>query len=448
MISLALTRLSLLLKSIFLAPQKSNYFIGFFILAMAVLFYFWGIWPLGIILLPLVFFVKKPELSPYFLFIFIPFKAVLRAGFPGLDILQFVIPLVLVFSIVGFLIKKKIEFNSFDKLLSLLTAAFLISWLGAILWYGFRTPQLLDFFIFLQLVGFYILGKFLLNEKNIARYIILNMIIVNLVALLSIVGYYFGKATPNFIENYELITSRAMGPLLNPNALSGYIAISTSIFITIKGVKNRWHYLLCLLPLIAFVLTFSRGALISLILVAIIFLFSQRKYKSLIIMTAILGIVFLLSPSAYQKRIENIVNPEHIRYSSSSGRIWAINNVFYINRHHLLFGNGPGSYGGEYAYRYASPTYLEGVHDGAIGVANTDNQWLQIYAQQGVVGVWLYALLFATIIFPNWRNKKVYPIILYLVLGIFVDIFQFYQISFMAWLYLGYLSGNRRDIKL
>lgn len=386
---------------------------------------------------------RYPFWGTIVLSLFIPFKYFFKTiSFIDDQLLTMFIPIILLSCFLGSLEKVR-KISETEKILFLIFLSIIVSSAGSVIVYGWRNAIVLDIFIWLQLIGFFLIGKMTLSKEGyFKKFVFFNLGIANAISAIAIFMFLGASGYSVWIESYELITARATSTLGNPNALAGYLLLITvaSIFMFIKNKIDVKNYLAFLLPLVAFILTFSRGAWITAVLVVLAYFILNRKYNFIFYFLAALLILFTVSPVVIKKRVTNIWSGEHASFSSDSGRIWAVKNVFYINRNHLLFGNGMGSYGGEYAYSSASPAYKEGVQGGVVGVGNTDNQLLQVYAQQGVVGLWLYSILFYYLIKKNRKSIMVYPIIAYLVLGIFVDTFQFYQISFFGWVYTGLMS--------
>jgi putative inorganic carbon (HCO3(-)) transporter len=53
-------------------------------------------------------------------------------------------------------------------------------------------------------------------------------------------------------------------------------------------------------------------------------------------------------------------------------------------------GRARGTYGGQIALNNTSPIYHLGLQNGYVALAFTDNQWLEILVQTGVVGVFAF----------------------------------------------------------
>ncbi len=442
------TFLDCLYRSIVLIANKLrlNVFLQVVVLVLIWLaFYlFWGFSSLALLFLVLLSVsFYRPFWGIILLSSFVPLKFLLKTNIVSNgEALTIFIPLMLMACFFGKINKTHKE-NETEKYLLLILLAIIISSAGSVIAYGLRTAIMLDIFIWFQLLGFYFLGKVVLdNKKAFEKFIFINLGIANVVSLAAIYLFLGVSGYSSWIESYELISARATSTMGNPNALAGYLLLimATSILLILKKKYDIRSFMALIFPLIAFFLTFSRGAWFTAIVIFFAYLLINKKYRLALYSVAIVVLLFIASPVSVKKRVTNIWSGEHTSFSSDSGRIWAIKNVFYINRNHMLFGNGSGSYGGEYAYGSASPTYSEGVQGGVVGVANTDNQWLQVYAQQGAVGLWLYFLLFYYLVKKKYKNILFYPIAAYIVLGLFIDTFQFYQISFLGWLLIGHIS--------
>ena len=128
--------------------------------------------------------------------------------------------------------------------------------------------------------------------------------------------------------------------------------------------------------------SFSRtawlGCLLGIVVIVVLY-----NYKLIIYVP--LTLLVLLIPKIKNRFLASFTNNYSVA-SSLDGRKWAITNGFYIFKQHLLLGSGPGSYGGKLAANYASPVYLEGIQKGYTALYYTDNQFLEILVQGGILG--------------------------------------------------------------
>jgi len=154
----------------------------------------------------------------------------------------------------------------------------------------------------------------------------------------------------------------------------------------------------------------------------------------------------LLIPQV-RNRLFLSVSQDYIFDSTLDGRIWAFQNGFYIFQKHPLLGTGPGSYGGKLALNYASPTYLEGVQSGYTALYFTDNQYLQILTQSGILGILAFAgfvvASFSFLIRKYIAKKDIMSLATvgifacFLVSGLFANVLEFGAIAIVIGLLLG-----------
>lgn len=248
-----------------------------------------------------------------------------------------------------------------------------------------------------------------IKEKILKEeFLAINLLVATGLAVFALYGFFITKSGYISIEGYEDITMRAASLLLNPNALAGYLGITILASLPLLRSKRYKKIVLLVMPmcLLAFFLTFSRGAIVA-FLIGLLYLVVRMRNKKVIILSIvtlfILSLLAFLMPSS-RSRIVNITNPTHILYSSENGRIWSLKNVNHImnNDKAWAFGLGLGSYGGPLAYEKGSVAYFDGLQNGFKAIGNTDNQWLQIYAQQGLVGILLFLLFLSYV----WRRSK------------------------------------------
>ncbi len=194
------------------------------------------------------------------------------------------------------------------------------------------------------------------------KIIILNTLLTTcvLIGLLAIYQYVFGfsrlqgyiathKLRDPFINEY-LMQNRAFWPFVTPNILGTYLAMGIPLFL----IHRRTSWLL-IIPLSALILTRSLGAIVSLYVGIIIFLYSRNtfKMKHLLylsgLLLATLGIIHLRFGSSF----------EHLQpISSGFARLNYWMQSLGIIFAHVFTGVGPGNFNLAQS-RFAHNAYLQ-----------------------------------------------------------------------------------------
>lgn len=314
-----------------------------------------------------------------------------------------------------------------------------------------------EFLIWVSFFVSFIVATTFLDGKKRKNFIIGNLYIATALSAFAVIQFFYLKTGFKNIEGYEEITQRASSFLLNPNALAGYLGLTIISSVSlIKNVKKDFLILLWIgVCLLAFFITFSRGAILALIITLAFFLIKRKEKKLLLAAVLFFLALFLFFPSI-QNRSLNVLNPTHILYSSENGRIWSLRNVFYISNHQKswLTGLGLGTYGGELAYNRNSLAYYEGLQDGFKAIGNTDNQWLQVYAQQGFLSILIVVYFFLYILKKIKEEDKKHskysytPLIILFFgsLSIFMDTFQSPALVYLFFILVGAgVSENKKS---
>jgi len=280
-----------------------------------------------------------------------------------------------------------------------------------------------------------------------------KMSFINMILLLSLpvilVGIYQGLWGPEtsrlWVSGAEsLIDARAFGFFGSPNILGSLamVTVTASLFAFLG--RRKWYYVgYTALAVVALVLTFSRsawvGAGIGIALALVI-----KNWR--LILLAPLGLFGLLIPNIRQ-RLMTAISPEYMVDASLDGRVWSFNNAVEIFKTSPVLGTGPGTYGGETAIYYNSPVYLQGMQNGYIALPYTDNQWLQVLVQAGLIGVLMVGGFFISLFVNNlrqFRRSRQYlnlgilaAIVAVVINGFFANIWEFSAISVLSGAYLG-----------
>ncbi len=279
-----------------------------------------------------------------------------------------------------------------------------------------------------------------------------NIVIDILIALalpLIVVGLFqgfLGEATSKlWVSTGEtLIDSRSFGFFGSPNVMGGVMMIvAIASFFRLLDSKKIRYLSPFILSVIVMITTYSRSAWIGFgvgILSALII----KNWRFVAILPV--GLLGLLIPSVRQ-RLLVALSQSYVVDSALDGRIWATNNAIEIFKTSPLVGTGPGSYGGETAIFYNSPVYLRGTQNGYVALAYTDNQWAQLLAQTGFIGILSLAGFFISYFVNGLRQYKqsgklltlgcLAVLVSLLVAGIFENILEFGAVSVLAGVYLG-----------
>lgn len=177
--------------------------------------------------------------------------------------------------------------------------------------------------------------------------------------------------------------SRMSGPLENPNLMAGYLAMAIAFWSSYRlyrprnrdgiiGTVGIFILVVCLL------LTYSRGAWLSLFVVLIILGAWAHKGKYLFLGVLSLVGFILLTESSILERVNSILHP--LSESSSAMRLAIWHSTLYIVGDHPVFGIGWG------AFPYVYPAYDYFLSEPKPIIYHAHNLYLQLIAETGVIG--------------------------------------------------------------
>lgn len=307
-------------------------------------------------------------------------------------------------------------------------------------------------YLFLLLAGWLIFAQFflgLLAGEGLKSKITFLKSLIFLSLPLSLIGIYqflVHVKTPNeWISNTESIQTRAFAFFGSPNVFAYVLGIMAILSLTIFLKENKKMYLFsCALNLISLGLTFSRSAWLGAFLAFTFLLFFYKR--EILYLIPGFGSVSLLIP-AVRSRIAATFSQNYLWDSFLDGRLWALSNGIYLFKKHFLLGTGPGSYGGELVIRSASPVYLEGIQNGYTALYLTDNQYLEILVQTGVLGILSFLGFFVAIfslLMGKFKKKKdiiflgaMASLLFFLIVSLFANALEFGAVSIPLAMILG-----------
>lgn len=317
--------------------------------------------------------------------------------FLGQDFLPlFLIGLALLFSSKGkFMVRKHhlwfLLFLCFSILAGIIGASF-----------GFGGWQvMLGWLLYLQFALALVVGE--LTAKNLNRYLILGSLPLILGGFYELITNRGGSAY-SYLERGGVRIDSVIG---NPNIFAFILVLLTFIGIKeffasgISRLAKILYGLFIVSCLLLIVFSGSRTAWLALLAgggVAIAF------YKARLLLVAPLLAAAGLS-ARVRERISKVFSAEYLYDSAIDGRIWSLKNGLYIWKKFPL-GTGPGTYGGKLAKEAASPVYLESMQNGYTALYTTDNQYLSLLVQTGLLGFFGFLGFLTALLVAFTTNKS------------------------------------------
>lgn len=265
-------------------------------------------------------------------------------------------------------------------------------------------------------------------------------------ALVGVYQFIFHiKTSPLWLSSFEKgIDTRAFAFFGSPNVLGILLSIIAILSLSFYLKEKKLYYIaIMFIDVMAVFFTFSRSAWlglavgISLILVV---------YKLKILLFSPVVFLLLLIPQI-RERIMAAFSGQYLTDSSLDGRIWSFINGIHIFKQYPFFGTGPGSYGGQLAAQSASPVYLQSIQNGYTALYFTDNQYLEILVQTGLLGVITFFGFIISVfvaLIDKFRKKRdiltlaiMGSLACLLVSGIFANVLEFGAVAVPMGIILG-----------
>ena len=295
-----------------------------------------------------------------------------------------------------------------------------------------------------------------LNEKE--KFLILQIFWLG-AAMVSAVGIWevvagSGEVDSEWVDNarFPLLMSRMSGPLKNPNLLAGYLSMVIAFWSGYRlyrptnrdgiiGSVGLVVLVVCLL------LTYSRGAWLSLFIVLFAIGILARRGRYLLLGLVSLVAIVVLSEPSVAERVNSIFHP-HLE-SSSALRIAIWDSTSYIIRDHWFNGIGWGAFPAVYpAYDYFLGTNQTIIY-------HAHNLFLQLLAEVGMVGFLIWMTIALIVLWRLWKKINQHDAMalglcaalgVVLFCGLTDDLLYNPQLMTFFWFLIGLAQINERNI--
>lgn len=243
--------------------------------------------------------------------------------------------------------------------------------------------------------------------------------------LLYVIGLQITGGSPTGVEitSYGLLLDRdyprLIGLLDDPNIFIFYNTLFFCFYLThLKGFKNSLGFILCI---ITNLLTFSRGGIVALILVIILYILLAdflKKVKMILVALLCLVVIYVAC-SFMQIDLNQIISSRINDFISDKGsgrfELWEQAINYFMS--HPLLGIGAFNFSDYYAFEHNEKLY---VH----------NTYLEILVEAGIIG-FLFYFSFLLLFIIKLFKTKLYNEKPFIVLTLFAFLLQMVSLSLM-----------------
>lgn len=277
------------------------------------------------------------------------------------------------------------------------------------------------------IIGFYFIMRFILEKSTI--YIIetsiasVGILFNGISLLLYVIGLKMTSGFPTGVRltSYGLLLDRdyprLIGLLDDPNIFIFYNTLFFFWYLTnLKGFRNSMGLILCI---VTSLLTFSRGGLVALFLVVLLYLLLTNLSKKILMMTvsaACLVLVYVVV-SITQVNFNEVISSRIGDFSTDGGsgrfELWDQALSYYMSN--PFIGIGAFNFPEYYDFYYGQKFY---VH----------NTYLEILVESGMIGFLIYLSFLLVLIIILFRTK-IYKEKPFIVLTLFAFLLQMFSLS-------------------
>lgn len=306
----------------------------------------------------------------------------------------------------------------------------------------------------------YIVKRLHITKQDIIHFLVITLLVTILLVIQGLVEKISGRSAlmPMNWINRQLSknnASRIYGLVNNPNVLAVYLTMSGIFIYYFKTLlkKTKWQWVLSLFLVIlagTWILTYSRGTWIAFAIGIAVYFLLTRDWKFVIKAGVAIGLGFVLitvpvtktahwisantqigdidrtgpvepgeSFAIESSRVKETFSTDTFEKSKTTGRLFIVYKGLEIFEDYPVVGTGFGTFGDSASKVYSSPYYPH--YDVQFNIYS-DNQYIQIITQTGVVGVILFAVFLLGMLVVFWKRRKQSPFA-YPLLAMLISVF-------------------------
>lgn len=399
----------------------------------------------GISLLLAIAALFRPKQAILFLLIYFPLRSFMIEVNPGLKLVG---DLIIVFAFLRVVWDARKDWKSIFRfeIFEWAFIAFII--MGTVS--AFLSGVILSAIIFqirafvIMFILLYVVKRLDITKRDIVNFLTVTLFVTIALIIQGLVEKLSGRSLlmPEPWVNRQLSknnASRIYGLVNNPNVLAVYLTISGILIYYLKTLlpktKLQWVLNLILVVLAGtWILTYSRGTWIAFIIGIVIYFLFTRNWKFVLQagLAIFLGFILITTPvtklahwisantqvgeivrtgtpdtdpafAIESSRITETFQSDTFEKSKTTGRLFIVYKGFEIFEDYPVIGTGFGTFGDSASKVYSSPYYSH--YDVRFNIYS-DNQYIQIITQNGVVGVLLFAVFLLGMLVLFWKRRK------------------------------------------
>ncbi len=234
------------------------------------------------------------------------------------------------------------------------------------------------------------------------------------------------------VESFTFLGSKPVGSFINPNTLGVFGCLSILLLILFKENKEKISVLYFTCAILLAFLSGSRVAITLIMLILVINQLTVMKPSLLKLMTAFLGLLMLVIIITNINYISN--KPLALSVIEGDRVSNIINYLTTTDLFHLLFGYGWGAHTSWYYI-------LSSINSPSIAL---DSLYASMLAQIGLIGS-VFLGIFMCWLFNLGGKKGRYLLAVFAIIGIQINVFEYYPANLLIFLALGIFISENKD---